>query len=444
MVSRLNMLISAAAVWLGACVCAHAADESAPPPPQTWAIHAQTTFVEQANAAFRSPYSGPNSLNAHAVGRETWDVTVYAGARPWPGAEIWVNPEIDQGFGLSNTLGAAGFPSGEAYKVGKPFPYVRIQRMFLRQTIDLGGASGAVDAGPNQLGGAQTANRLVFTAGKLSVGDIFDTNAYAHDPRGDFLNWSLIDAGSFDYAADAWGYTYGATAELYAGRWALRLGGFNLSDVPNSTQLETDFSQYELVGEIEERHSIAGHDGKLKLTGFLNHGRMGRFDDAVSLAQATGQPADIAAVRRVQSRVGLSVNLEQQLASDLGLFARAGVADGELESYEFTDIDRTVSAGLSLNGRRWGRPDDVIALAGVVNEASRARERFLDAGGLGILIGDGRLPHPGAEEIVETYYDLAALRAVRLSFDYQLIEHPAYNRDRGPVSVGAVRLHAAF
>ena len=444
MVSRLTVLAATSALWLGASASAHAADESPAPAPQTWAIHAQTTFVEQANAAFRSPYSGANSLNPHAVGRETWDVTVYAGVRPWPGAEIWLNPEIDQGFGLSNTLGVAGFPSGEAYKVGKPFPYVRIQRLFLRQTIDLGGAAGAVDPGANQLGGSQSANRLVVTAGKLSVGDIFDTNAYAHDPRGDFLNWSLIDAGSFDYAADAWGYTYGATAELYAGRWALRLSGFNLSDVPNSTQLETDFSQYEVVGEIEERHSIGGRSGKLKLTGFLNHGRMGRFDDAVRLAQATGQPADIAAVRRVQSRLGLSVNLEQQLAADLGLFVRAGVADGGLESYEFTDIDRTVSAGLSLGGRRWGRPDDVFALAGVVNAASKARERFLDAGGLGILIGDGRLPHPGAEEIVETYYDLAALHAVRLSFDYQFIEHPAYNRDRGPVSVGAVRLHAAF
>ncbi len=431
----------ATALILGIPGGAWAADDAAP---QAWAVHGQSTFVEQANAAFTAPYTGPNSLNPHAVGKETWDVTLYAGIRPWRGAEVWINPEIDQGFGLSNTLGAAGFPSGEAYKVGKAAPYLRLQRLFVRQTFDLGGARKAVDADLNQLGGAQTSDRLVLTAGKLSVGDIFDTNRYAHDPRQDFLNWAIIDAGSFDYAADAWGYSYGAAAELYAGRWALRIGAFNLSDVPNSAVLGTDFSQDQLIGEIEERHDIGGRPGKLKITGFLSRGRMGRFDDAVRLAQTTGQPADISAVRRFQSRSGVSLNLEQEVAPGVGAFLRAGVADGGLESYEFTDIDRTISVGISVGGSRWGRPDDVVALGGVVNAASRARERFLDAGGLGILIGDGRLPHPGAEKIVEGYYDLAVIKTIRLTFDMQAIDNPGYNRDRGPVAVGAIRLHAQF
>ncbi len=435
----------AATLWCaaGGALAADGSD-AATTAPQNWAVHGQTTFVEQANAAFRPPYGGPNSLNPRAVGKETWDVTLYAGVRPWSGAEIWIDPEIDQGFGLSNTLGVAGFPSGEAYKVGKANPYLRLQRLFVRQTIDLGGKSQAVDPDINQLAGAQTTDRLVLTAGKLSVGDIFDTNRYAHDPRQDFLNWSIIDAGSFDYAADAWGYSYGATAELYAGRWAVRAGAFNLSVVPNSTSLEIDFSQDQLIGEIEERHDLGGHPGKLKLTGFVSRGRMGRFDDAVTLAQATGQPADIAAVRRSQSRTGVSLNLEQEVARDIGVFLRAGVADGGLESYEFTDIDRTVSAGVSIGGARWGRADDVIALAGVVNEASGERQRFLDAGGLGILIGDGQLPHPGAEKIVEGYYSFAIVKAVHMSFDMQAIDNPGYNRDRGPVAVGAIRLHAQF
>ena len=432
------------AAMLAAPHVALAGDDPASAPAQTWAIHGQSTFVEQANAAFTSPYSGPNSLNPRAVGKETWDVTAYAGVRPWRGAEIWINPEIDQGFGLSNTLGVAGFPSGEAYKVGKSAPYLRLQRLFARQTIDLGGAREAVDADLNQLAGSQSADRLVLTAGKLSVGDVFDTNRYAHDPRQDFLNWAIIDAGTFDYAADAWGYSYGATAELYLGRWALRAGAFNLSDVPNSTQLEHDFSQRQLVGEIEERHEIGGHPGKVKITGFVSRGRMGRFDDAVQLAALNGGPADISAVRRLQSRVGVSVNLEQEVAKDLGVFLRAGEADGALESYEFTDIDKTVSAGVSATGARWGRPDDVVALAGVINAASAARQRFLGAGGLGILIGDGRLPHPGTEDIVEAYYGLAVAKAARLSFDLQAVDHPGYNRDRGPVVIGAIRLHAQF
>ncbi len=437
---RIVSLVSAVAFLAAAPVLAEPATDS----PQVFALHAQTTVVAQGNAAFTAPYGGPNSLDPHANVRETWDVTLYAGIRPWRGAEIWVNPEIDQGFGLSDTLGAAGFPSGEAYKVGKSAPYLRLQRLFFRQTIDLGGARGGVDADLNQLGGAQTADRLVLTAGKLSVVDIFDTNAYAHDPRGDFLNWAAVDAGVFDYAADAWGYSIGGAAELYAGRWTLRAGLFNLSTVPNSADLETDFSQLQVDGEIEERHTLGGHPGKLKLTGFVTRGRMGRYQDAVALAQGSGQAADIAAVRRYRSRTGISLNLEQALSSDLGVFARAGVAGGQIEPYEFSDIDRTVSAGLSLQGGRWGRGGDTIGLSGVFNQISRSHQAFLDAGGTGILVGDGRLPHPGPEEILETYYKLALTRQVALSVDYQFIDHPAYNRDRGPVSVGAVRLHAQF
>ena len=435
---------SAAALMAGAILAGAPGAALAGDGPESWAVHGQMTFTAQGNAAFRSPYQGPDSLDPRANARETFDVTLYAGVRPWAGAEIWADPEVDQGFGLSDTLGVAGFPSGEAYKVGKSAPYLKLPRLFLRQTFDLGGAAQAVDADLNQLAGVQSADRLVVTVGKFGVVDVFDTNAYAHDPRQDFMNWAVIDAGSFDYAANAWGYTYGAAAELYLGRWTLRGGAFDLSDTPNSTRLDPGFGQYELAGEIEERHSLSGRPGKLKLTAFVNRGRMGRFDDAVSLAITTGQPADIAAVRQYRSRAGVSLNLEQQLTASLGLFVRAGSAGGQVEPYEFADIDRTVSAGLSLKGRAWGRQDDVVGLAGVINGISPAHEAFLDAGGTGILVGDGRLPHPGPEQIVEGYYDLAVVRAVRLGLDGQLVNHPAYNRDRGPVAIGAVRLHAQF
>jgi hypothetical protein len=158
------------------------------------------------------------------------------------------------------------------------------------------------------------------------------------------------------------------------------------------------------------------------VTGFLSRGRMGRFDDAVQLVQQTGMPADITAVRQYTSRGGVSVNLEQQVIEGLGLFARAGLADGSIEPYEFTDIDRTVAAGLALNGKRWGRPDDTFGLAGVVNGITSEHQAFLNAGGLGILVGDGRLPNPGAEKILETYYSLSGFylaRDLRLSIRRQ-------------------------
>jgi high affinity Mn2+ porin len=425
---------------------AMADDASAGPDivPQIWAVHGQATFVDQAALAFHSPYKGPNSLDPGTQGRETFDATLYAGVRPWSGAEIWINPEIDQGFGLSNTLGVAGFPSGEAYKVGRSSPYFKLQRLFVRQTIDLGGASEKVDPDLNQLSGRRAADRLVFTVGKIGVGDIFDTNDYAHDPRRDFMNWSLIDAGSFDYAADAWGYTYGAAAEWYVGRWAVRAGVFDLSTVPNSEKLETNFSQFQTDVALEERHQLSGRPGKIEITGFLSRGRMGRFDDAVRLAQVTGQPADIAAVRHYQSRAGLSFNLQQEVADGIGVFVHGGVADGDVEPYEFSDIDQTIAAGASFNGKHWGRPDDTFALAGVINAISRAHERFLDAGGLGILVGDGKLPHPGPEHVLETYYELALIKPVQLTLDYQFIVNPGYNRDRGPISVLTVRLHSQF
>ena len=410
---------------------------------QNWALHAQATFVTQSVLGFSSRYVGPNSLTPSQI-KETFDATLYAGVRPWRGAELWINPEIDQGFGLSNTLGAAGFPSAEAYKVGKSNPYGRLQRLFLRQTIDLGGVTQSVAAAANQLAGGQTADRLVLTAGKVGVGDIFDTNAHAHDARGDFLNWSVVDAGNFDYAVDAWGYSYGVAVEWYQGPWTFRPGAFNLSKVPNGETLERDFSQFQFVSEVEHRHSIAGHPGAVRVTMFRNRGNFSRFDDALALAAVTGRAVDPSLTRRRMSRTGGHINIEQEVTDTLGLFARAGISDGAIEPYDFTDIDRTVAAGGTLKGKSWGRPDDRIDLAAVVNGISKAHKRYLDAGGIGVLVGDAKLPHPGSEMIAEAYYDWHAARAIDVTLDYQFIGNPGYNRDRGPANVVAVRFHGAF
>ncbi len=410
--------------------------------PSPWSVHAQMTFVDQYHPAFRSPYQGANSLSPKSLGNETFDATAFLGVRVWNGGEIYANPEIDQGFGLSNTLGVAGFPSGEAYKVGKTDPYFRLQRLVFRQTFDLGGEEEQVEDAANQVAGTRTRDNLVITAGKMSVTDIFDANAYAHDPKNDFLNWSLIDAGAFDYAADAWGYSYGIAGEWNQDWWTLRAGLYDLSRVPNSTELETDFSQFEIVAEGEARHTLWGHPGKIKLLAFVNRGRMGGYRDAVALGQATGSIPDTALVRRYASRPGGSLNVEQQIAGDLGAFARVSLNDGSKEAYEFTEINRSLALGLSLQGTGWGRKDDTIGVAAVNNVLSDPARSYFAAGGLGILIGDGKLPHYGEERILELYYDAALTGWLGVSADYQFIDDPAYNRDRGPVSVFAGRLHA--
>jgi high affinity Mn2+ porin len=432
----------------GAALLALAAFTAAPAwaegPDQAYAVHAQATVVVQGHDAFASPYRGPQSLDPAARAAETSDLTLYLGVRPWAGAELWIDPEIDQGFGLSNTLGVAGFPSGEAYKVGARDPYLKLPRLFLRQTIGLGGERRSVEGDLNGLGGSRTADRLVVTVGKFGVPDVFDQNDYAHDPRQDFLNWTLIDTGSFDYAADAWGFTYGAAAEWYEGPWALRAGWFDLSNVPNSATLDGSFRQHQWIVEGERRYSLGGHDGRIVLTGFDTHGRMGRFSDALALAGAAGLPADAGAVRRMHDRTGVSLDVQQSITGDLGAFVRTGIADGRYESYEYTDVDRTFAFGLSEGGKPWGREGDRLAAAVVVNAASSQRRAYLAAGGLGILVGDGKLPHPADETAFETYYSLLVVKGLHATLDYQFTGNPGYNRDRGPVSVLAVRLHAQY
>ena len=407
-----------------------------------FALHGQTSFVEQYVAPFHAPYHGQNSLYPNQ-GREAWGAMFFAGVKLWDGAELWIDPEIDQGFGPSNSVGAAGYPGGAAYKVGSTVPYARIQRSFLRQTIDLGGDVEKVPADQNQFEGTRTTNRMVFTIGKFAPVDMFDVNKYATNPRQDFMNWALINTGTFDYAGDAWGYTYGAAAEWYQSDWTVRGGVFDLPVVPNSTDLDASFGQFQWIGEVERRWRLWSHPGKIAFTGFVTRARLGNYEDAIALAQTIGGPANTIPVRQYRSRTGISMNAEQEITADLGVFMRAGVADGNVEPDVYTDVDRTVAAGLQLKGTQWGRPNDTFGLAGTVNGISAAHEAYLNAGGIGIEVGDGQLPHPGLEQIIETYYAFP-IYDWQATFDYQFIVNPAYNRDRGPVSLVAFRLYSQF
>ncbi len=419
-------------------------EEAAQIEPENWAIHGQATNTWLIQPGFRSTYQGPQSLSPATNARETIDLTLYAGIRPWSGAEFWFNPEIDQGGGLSHTFGIAGYPSGEAYKVGAVYPYFLIQRAFLRQTVDLGGDTEKLDADLNQLAGSQTADRLVFTLGKFSVVDIFDNNKYAHDPRNDFFNWAIIDQGAFDYAANSWGYTYGGAAEWYQDWWTIRSGVFDLPSEPNAANLSNGVSKGQWVVELEERHKLWEQPGKLKLLYWLSWGRLGTYTDAIALGQATGTIPSTGAVRSFRTKDGIGLNLEQQLTADLGFFTRASVSQGNVEEIDFTDVNQSLSAGFSLAGTGWGRADDTVGLAGAVNRASHDAKLYFAAGGLGGIIGDGQLPNAGPEQILETYYSIPVYSFAHLTADYQFINNPAYNRDRGPVSIFGVRLHAQF
>ena len=436
-------------IWIslsGVCVATGALandEEAESSTPERWNVHAQITHVTQWHDAFKSPYSGDNSLAGASDRQSTNDLTLYVGLRLWSGGELYLNPEIDQGFGLSNTLGVAGFPSGEAYKVGANQPYARLPRAFFRQTIDLGGESQSLESSANQLAGSRTGDNLVLTIGKFGVTDLFDTNTYAHDPRTDFMNWSIVEAGAFDYAADSWGYSQGGAVEWTQSWWTLRGGFFALSTKPNSENLDSHFRQYEFVGEFEERHQWWGQDGKLKLLGFSNHGKMASYADAVNLGRNTGTTPDVSQVRRMQSRSGVVINFEQAITPYLGMFARASWNDGSKEAFDFTEINQSVSGGLSLRGDKWGRHGDTVGLAMAINSLSNDARKYFSAGGMGILIGDGKLNYAN-ERILETYYSVELIKEIRITADYQYITNPGYNRDRGPVSIYGLRAHLEF
>jgi len=414
--------------------------------PGSWEIHGQTTFIYQGYPAFSAPYSGPQSLPSNGQSRETWTSSLFLGVRLWEGGEFYYNPELLQGFGVANTTGAAGFPNGEAQKSDFPFPRYSTSRLFLRQTFGLGGKTEKIDSDYGQLSGIYDVSRLTVQVGRFSVHDLFDTNDYAQDPRVDFLNWSIWASGAFDYAADRIGLTYGATAEFNQKNWAVRAGYFLVGNQPNSNVMDPNlFTSGAYNAELELRYQAFKHPGVVKFGGWMHETFTGNYNEALNLMNTTGLDINsaITQVQRLQPMWGYYINVQQEIASDLGAFARWSWNDGQSQYSAFTDISSSLSGGLSIKGERWGRPDDVVGIGGAINFASPALASYLAQGGLGILVGDGQLSY-GAEKVFETYYAFQVVKNVIVTADYQFLGNPAYNAARGPAHVLSGRLHMTF
>ncbi|CAO4137789.1 carbohydrate porin [Methylorubrum aminovorans] len=414
-----------------------------------FSLHGQTTFVNQGVTGFRSPYRGPQSLVPDQA-QATTTATLFLGLKLFEGTELYYNPEFSQGFGLSRTLGVAGFVNGEAQKAGAPFPKLRSNRYFIRQTFGLGGETEEVPDGPNSIAGTRDVERITVIAGKFALGDFFDGNVYAHDPRVDFMNWGLWASAAWDFPANLPGFTQGLMVEYNRAEFAVRAAYTQVPKEPSSDVLDPRlFERAGAVIEFEGRHTLPVLDqpGKLRLGLFTNVGNTANFRQVVALTQADAF-ADIntavLATREPRRKSGLYLNLEQALTADLGLFARASVNDGRNESLSFTDVDGSVSGGLSLKGTAWGRPQDTIGLGASANRISPSHRAYFANGGLGLLIGDGRLDNYAPERAVEVYYALNLTKAVTMTFDYQHVENPAYNRARGPADFIGTRLHTDF
>jgi len=404
---------------------------------QAWDIHFQSTLVGQGALPFPAQYSGLNSLEPHGEVKDTFSFDVTGHVRLWRGAEFFADVLSWQGYGLSKTLGVAGFPNGEAYRVGKTFPDAIVARAYLREQIFLGEKGDPAADPKTALGGSNTKRRLILSVGHFPVTDVFDKNAYANDPRTQFMNWALVTNVAWDYPANTLGVTNGASAELAMHSWTARAGIFQVSRVSNALRMDWNLPHaWSLAGELEKRHALWGHPGALRLLSYDTHAHMGNYQESLpdpQLISLNGQ-------RGYRSKYGFGINLEQEVQKDLGAFARLGWSDGKNQTWEFTDVDRMASAGISLKGEAWRRPNDAAGVAGVVNGISAAHRQFLAAGGLGITVGDGRLDY-GKEEILEAYYSFALGKHVFVSPDFQCVARPAYNRDRGPAPIYALRLH---
>jgi high affinity Mn2+ porin len=412
----------------------------------TWfSAHAQTTMDLQIHGPFRALYTGPLSLLPRTEAPTSLTATLFLDARLWDcdgySGELVFNPEIAGGRGFSMVNGLGGFTNGDITRVGVVTPTPYFARIFLRQTWGLGGEQEKVEDAANQIAGRRDIDRITLIIGKWAFTDLIDNNAYSHDPRTQMQNWSLMYNGAWDYPANVRGYDYGVGLELNRKDWALRYGIMGEPLFANSAPIDPKITKaFGQALEWEGRWSVNEHPGRVRVMAYLNHAHMGDYRQAL---EAMPVNPDVTATRSYRFKYGFGMNFEQQLARDLGVWGRLGWSDGHTETWAFTPIDRTAALGLLLKGRCWARPNDEVGLAAVVNGIAKDHHDYLAAGGLDFSIGDGALSYQ-PEEIVEIYYRIAIVKGIYVTADFQGINHPAYNRDRGPVAVESLLVHFEF
>ncbi len=415
--------------------------------------HFQLTVISQSHSGFDAPYQGRNSLaDSTEVGATSITATLFFGKKLWKNASFYFNPELAGGSGLSYSVGVAGALNGETYRVGNPEPRVSVARAYFQQNIPLSNTSYEdVEDDANQVKDSRPINRITISLGKVAISDFYDKNDYSHDPRNQFLNWSLMSNGAWDYPANTKGYTFGMVIELIKPTWALRFSSVAVPKMANQSGMEYSLAHVHSESlEIEKSWAINKHPGTARFLVTNTCSRAPSYLDGIkAIANNDTHLLNVFTGTEEKNsfggnKFGLGFSANQALSNEIGLFARAGWNDGKHASWAFTEIDQTVSAGLSVKGTKWHRAEDVCGFAGVINGISKDHRAFLAAGGNGFIIGDGALNY-GTEKIVETFYNIKLTHAFNLTFDYQFVSNPAYNKDRkGPVHAFGIRGHVAL
>jgi high affinity Mn2+ porin len=426
---------------------AHLPNPKDPGAPRKWSLHFQQTLVDQWHNNLTTPYAGDFSLADRESAKLSFTSTLFIGRRLWKGAAIYFNPEVAGGTGLSGARGIAGFTNGETFRIGNPSPNLYLARLYLRQVFALGPETDTDDDDLNQVAGPTPQRYFSVNLGKFSTADFFDQNSYSHDPRTQFLNWSLMSAGAWDYAANTRGYTVGGVFEYVTPGFAARFATTVMPTEANGPLLDFHYgTAHAETVELTKTYHLAGRQGTIRALGFRNVAAMATYNTAIRLAQITGDQPDVTLVRHNgHTKIGFGLNAEQEIAKHVGMFARVSYNDGKNETWAFTEIDQSASIGIVSTGDRWQRPNDRLGAALVANGISPEHRAYLAAGGYGFMVGDGALNY-GLEQIGEVYYSIALpTYHASISPDYQLVINPAYNKDRsGPVHVVAIRLHIEF
>jgi high affinity Mn2+ porin len=434
-------------------------------PPLTMFPHSETSrflatgqanIILQGHGPFHSPYEGTNSLRGRGEYKTSLLGTLFLGAQvnrnPKYNTDAILDIESSGGRGISEALGLAGFTNLDVVRNpnlgSKPY----IARVQIHQTLGLTDKLVDSERTPFALATQVPERRFELHVGKMSLPDYFDINTVGSDSHLQFLNWTIDNNGAWDYAADTRGYTYAAILEYDDKSWSARYGFAAMPTTANGIDLDWAFTRASGQNmEFELRKPLLGplvsadRKGTVRVLSFVNHANMGLYRDAVKayLAGQTPTP-NIVATRKFSSvKYGFALNAEQELTRDLRAFTRVGWNEGQHESFAYTEVDQTFSFGADYSGRGWSRPVDKLGVTFVSNAIKKDHQNYLAYGGLGFLLGDGKLTY-GRENIVEGYYNLHAWRGLYYALDLQSITHPGYNRDRGPVLVESLRMHVDF
>ncbi len=415
-------------------------------------ISGQANFISQWHPAFHSPYQGKNSLTPEAQDATSRVLTLYTGWRATNTTEFLCDVQETGGHGLAEALGVAGFFNLDVVRNPQLTKAPYVARLMWHQVIPLGKKKIVAERGPYSLFRELPERRLEVRFGKFGMVDFFDVNSYGTDSNLQFMNWAVDNNGAYDYAADTRGFTFGTVVEYHDRNWVLRFAEALMPKVANGIHLDADLSrahaenvEFELHGRV-----IGKQTGIVKALSYVNHANMGDYEVAVGnwlanqgTPQATATPDITAHPLQTTIKYGFGLNFEQPLTNWIGIFGRWGWNEGQHESFAYTEVDQTWQIGIGGNGGRWGRRSDHVGLVFVSDGISKAHAAYLAGGGLGFLLGDGKLSY-GRENILESYYTVHLWRGIFPAVGLQYAVNPGYNRDRGPVIVPTLRLHVDF